>query len=907
MTGTADVGTYPLPVAFAVTGGGTFCAGEPGAHIGLAGSETGVSYQLNFTGSPSGAAIAGTGIGLDFGAQSSAGTYAVSAVNVATGCTNNMTGSANVTEGATPAVFTVSGSGSGYCAGGAGVTVFLSNSEPGVSYQLYRGTSAAGVPVAGTGGALSFGPQLLAGTYTVSGHSVLAGCISNMSGGVDISVNPLPAIYNVTGGGGFCSGGAGAHIGLTGSSTGVTYQVYHLGVPVGLSVAGTGGPLDLGAQTLPGSYSVVATGISTGCTSNMAGTAMVFVNAAPAVYTVTGGGSYCSGGSGVHTGISGSASGAMYQLFINGTASGTSWSGSGLPVDFGLQTVSGVYTVVATDIASGCEASMAGAANVSPVSLPVSHPVSGGGNYCSGGTGVHVSITGSNGGVVYQLFNGSTATGTPVAGTGYAIDFGAQTAAGIYTVIGTDGTTSCHNAMAGSVAVNVNPLPDIFAVTGGGNYCAGGAGVNVGLASSVTGISYGLYFGSALVTSTTGTGAPLSFGLQTGAGSYTIRATNPATSCDNTMTGSATVGVTPVVVPSVSISTGSGDTLCSGNLTPFTAVGTNGGSTPGYAWSVNGIPVSTAMVYSYVPANGDVVTLTFSSSAACATPMTASASSLITILEKELPVVSISANPGVEVCLGTSVEFTAAPSYGGSLPSFVWMKGGAVISSGPSLTYTPTAGDIITCKMISNYQCRTANSVVSTPTLMIVDTPGTPLVTIAAYPGLSISAGQTLSFSASVTAAGPAPLYQWSVNGVEVPGATLPTYSSNTLSNNDIVACHVTSSGGCAGSIGGSSVTVHVSGVGVAPVPNGNSDIRVLPNPNKGVFTITGTIGTQDHSVLIEIRNMLGQQIYSGVASVDNGRIHETIRLDNSIAAGIYLVSVHTQSADSVFHMVIEK
>ena len=67
------------------------------------------------------------------------------------------------------AAFAVTGGGA-YCSGGSGVAVGLSGSETGVNYQLYRDdTTAVGSPVAGTGSALNFGNQTVAGTYTVKG------------------------------------------------------------------------------------------------------------------------------------------------------------------------------------------------------------------------------------------------------------------------------------------------------------------------------------------------------------------------------------------------------------------------------------------------------------------------------------------------------------------------------------------------------------------------------------------------------------------------------------------------------------------------------------------------------------------------------------------------------------------
>jgi hypothetical protein len=49
-TATATITVNPLPTAFAVTGGGTRCSTDGGLPIGLAGSQTGVNYQLQLDG-----------------------------------------------------------------------------------------------------------------------------------------------------------------------------------------------------------------------------------------------------------------------------------------------------------------------------------------------------------------------------------------------------------------------------------------------------------------------------------------------------------------------------------------------------------------------------------------------------------------------------------------------------------------------------------------------------------------------------------------------------------------------------------------------------------------------------------------------------------------------------------------
>jgi hypothetical protein len=87
------------PSAFAVNGGGSYCSGGAGVIVGLANSETGVTYQLyrNSGATVVGSPVNGTGSAISFGNQTTGDTYTVVATNTLTGCTVNMTGNAVVT------------------------------------------------------------------------------------------------------------------------------------------------------------------------------------------------------------------------------------------------------------------------------------------------------------------------------------------------------------------------------------------------------------------------------------------------------------------------------------------------------------------------------------------------------------------------------------------------------------------------------------------------------------------------------------------------------------------------------------------------------------------------------------------------------------------------------------------
>lgn len=84
-----------------------------------------------------------------------------------------------------------------------------------------------------------------------------------------------PTAFNVTGGGAVCVGGSGTLVGLSGSQTGISYQLKLNGNDVGSPVAGTGAALSFGTQTALGTYTVVAINSACSLTVTMNGNAVI--------------------------------------------------------------------------------------------------------------------------------------------------------------------------------------------------------------------------------------------------------------------------------------------------------------------------------------------------------------------------------------------------------------------------------------------------------------------------------------------------------------------------------------------------------------------------------------------------------------------------------------------------------
>jgi len=462
----------PVPIAYAVTGGGVYCAGTAGAHIGLLSSDAGVSYQVFLVGGGAvGSPVIGTGAAIDLGLFP-AGVYKVIGTGVP-GCTTTMTGTATINMSPAPTIYSVTGGGT-YCAGGTGVHIGLSNSDAGIKYSLIFGGVAI-TSITSTGGPLDFGLEITAGTYSVIAENTTTGCTSNMTGSALVSITPIPIAYATTGGGSYCAGTSGSFdIGLSGSDPAVTYQLYIGGSPVIPSVIlpGTGSALDFGFQSVPGIYTIVANP-GTSCSTVMTGSATIIVNPSPTVHNVTGGGSYCVGGTGVDVGLDNSDAGIKYQLYNGTSAIGGLVAGTGSPIDFGYQTAAGTYTVQAINPVTGCTSGMAGSAVITILSIPSPYTIIGGGSYCSGtGGSFDIMLSGSDIGVTYQLYIGSSPVIPTVilAGTGSALDFGYQSAGGIYTIVANPAST-CAATMTGTATITVIPLPT--PIVGPASICVG--------------------------------------------------------------------------------------------------------------------------------------------------------------------------------------------------------------------------------------------------------------------------------------------------------------------------------------------------------------------------------------------------------------------------------------------------
>ncbi|HEX7846613.1 MAG TPA: choice-of-anchor tandem repeat GloVer-containing protein, partial [Chitinophagaceae bacterium] len=282
--------------------------------------------------------------------------------------------------------------------------------------------------------------------------------------------------------------------------------------------------------------------------------------------------------------------------------------------------------------------------------------------------------------------------------------------------------------------------------------------------------------------------------------------------------GSGLIELSNITSVSINITAGANPT-CNGQSITFTATPVNGGGLPTYQWKVNGNNVGTnSPTYTTSTlTNGEVVSCVMTSSNPNATPPIVTSNAItITINSNVAPTASIAISAGTNPsCAGQSITFTASPANGGANPSYQWKIDGNNVGTN-SATYTSnslTNGQVVSCVMTSSLACASPATATSNPITVAINANAAPTASIAITSGTNPScAGQPITFTASSTNGGANPNYQWRIDGNNV-GANSTTYTSNSLTNGQVVSCVMASSLACANpaTITSNPVTININ------------------------------------------------------------------------------------------------
>ncbi|HEY9176317.1 MAG TPA: GEVED domain-containing protein [Flavipsychrobacter sp.] len=354
-----------------------------------------------------------------------------------------------------------------------------------------------------------------------------------------------------------------------------------------------------------------------------------------------------------------------------------------------------------------------------------------------------------------------------------------------------------------------------------------------------------------------------------------------------------TMKVTQYSTPTITITSDVGTEWCSGKPAVFRANITNGGPTPTYEWQVNGLVVG-ANVDTYLTSqliDGDQVRCRLTSSLKCFTPAIVTSNTIkMTIRQTTQSSIVIAPNPDSVICDKTNVTMYTFFTNGGATPSFQWMLNGADMPGETAGTLKTTGlsnGDFIQCRFISSATCVFPE--VSLPVTFSVNPLLDPSVSIVIY----YIGNDTYRFTAIPQNGGLNPSYQWYKNNVPISGATSETFDAVGLIKTDKIHVKMASSEECVNpqllQVSSRNLTT-----GVGEVAAGFADLGLFPNPNKGQFSIKGTLDkpANNKEIMVKITNSIGQTVHTQAYPAGGTNIDIPVQLQHDLPNGMYQVNV---------------
>jgi hypothetical protein len=288
---------------------------------------------------------------------------------------------------------------------------------------------------------------------------------------------------------------------------------------------------------------------------------------------------------------------------------------------------------------------------------------------CAGGTATLVA----HGGVSYQWLIGITNDTIIVA----------PTITTNYIVVGYS-SNGCSDTA--NFVVTVQAPPTIYTITGNTSYCAGQAGVLVGLNGSEADCSYKLYQNGMVISTINGTGYPLSFGYQP-SGMYTIKGFKNNLGCEAQM--NRTLHVTTLPLPQAAGVISGPSSVCQNGIVTYSTSAIQYATS--YDWS---IPTGSTLVSGQ---GTTMITVNFGNATSGDVKVRGHNDcgdgpySSLFVTVNSAPNVTITAT-STDICVGESVVLTANSNGN----TFLWSNGLTTSSITVSPQNTTTYSVVVT-------------------------------------------------------------------------------------------------------------------------------------------------------------------------------------------------------------------
>ncbi|MFT3738953.1 MAG: hypothetical protein QM786_09350 [Breznakibacter sp.] len=497
MLGTVTVTQIDLPVKYnlLVANGGHYCMGSTGVEISLSGQQNGVTYELYRDGSLL-SSFTGTGSGaLSFGTYNVTGSYYVEAYVSTLNCHTSMNNTVTLTADplAEEVNFISAVPGNVFCENGD-LELQITNSRSGTDYYLLLDGTETGDVVSGNDGLRTFTVSQ-AGVYGLKAlrHNATTDCETILASTIVVSETLLPetrVVRKEPGTGTACDNGAVFTV--VSSQNGIQYELYRNSAATGSIVTGSGSDVSFAPVVdANGTYSVKAIASPGSCSVDLTpDDPIVAIPGVVQVFNVTKSpaGNLCAGDlSGYTFSMSGSETGVLYILSVDGTDVET-FTGNGSAFAFvTAATTEGTYTVRAYNpVDPTCVVPMAGTYTVAYHSLPFATLSSNAGTTIVDGTNVEFM---ASGGIEYQFF---------INGTEVRVRQGLETFSTNTLVNGDVVSVNVYdaNGCVGTASLTITVLDELLQlqlVADPTGYCTTSSGTMISVRGIQSGVTYELF------------------------------------------------------------------------------------------------------------------------------------------------------------------------------------------------------------------------------------------------------------------------------------------------------------------------------------------------------------------------------------------------------------------------------
>jgi len=259
-----------------------------------------------------------------------------------------------------------------------------------------------------------------------------------------------------------------------------------------------------------------------------------------------------------------------------------------------------------------------------------------------------------------------------------------------------------------------------------------------------------------------------------------------------------TLEITETSIMSISISSTS-QNICEGETVTFTATSENAGSNPVYQWLINGqdFGMTGPTITVNELSDNDQISCRITATESCLEENVVVSESIELTVNPLLQLSTEIVVDQTEICAGEMVTFTATTTNGGTNPAYQWLVNGNMVGQNIPTFATDNLinGDQVSLEVSSSESCL-VNGMVTTSEIIIQVDPVLPLTVSISANVTSICEGESATFNATSTNAGNDPEYQWMINGIDA-GNNTATFTTIELTQNDQVACRITSNETC--------------------------------------------------------------------------------------------------------------